>query len=130
MQRKKIIFSEKKEAFIRFYIKPFDDADKKILSVLRQKRLRDIVFLVLVNQNVKFKFLIEKLNLPRSTLSYYLKYLVDNGLLEKEKIGYEHVYTIINEDIIVKILISYKASLIDKLVDRTMTTWLETRFRK
>jgi len=130
MIRKKIIFSEKKEPAIGFYVKAFDDEDKQILSVLRQKRLREIVYLVLTNKKVKIKVLRDKLNLPRSTLSYYLKFLVEHGILEKEKIGYENIYTIIDENRITKILITYKSSLIDKLVDKTLNTWLETRFRK
>jgi DNA-binding transcriptional ArsR family regulator len=130
MIRKKIIFSEKQEHVMRFYVKPFDDKDKKILSVLRQKRFREIIYLVLSNQKAKIKFLMENLNLPRSTLSHYLKLLVEHEILEYEKIGYEKVYTIINEDRVVKILITYKSGLIDKLVDKTLNILLETRFHK
>ena len=130
MKLREIIFSEKKEAFMRFYVIVLLDEDKKLLSILRQKRLREIVFRVLVNQKVTVEFLLGDLNLPRSTLSYYLKCLVENGVLDKKKIGYENVYTIINEDRIVKVLITYKSGLIDKLVDKTLNTWLDTRFLK
>lgn len=43
MSRKKIIYGEKEEQFRRYYTKPLDPQDKKILTVLRQKKMREIV---------------------------------------------------------------------------------------
>ena len=70
------------------------------------------------------------LKLPHSTLSFYLKYLVEKGILAKEKVGYETIYTVKNEDRVVKVLVAYKASFLDKLVDKTINTWLETYSEK
>jgi predicted transcriptional regulator len=95
---------------------------------LRQKKIKEIVFIILVNKKAKFQFLAESLKLPASTISLYLKYLVDNQIIEKTKIGYENIYTIKDEDRIAKILIAYKSSFLDKIVDRMTSTWLETRF--
>lgn len=33
------------------------------------------------------------------------------------------------EDRVVKVLAAYKSSFLDKIVDRTLRTWMETRFR-
>ena len=126
MMRKRILFAETDEHFKRFYAKPLDDEDKKVLSALRQKRLREIVFLVLTNEKAKYQFFADYLKLPRSTLSFYLKYLVEKGILAKEKVGYETIYTVKDEDKVVKVLIAYKASFLDKLVDKTINTFLET----
>ena len=126
MARKKIIHSETDAYYKRYYAKPLDRADKKVLSALRQKRMREIVFLVLSKEKVKYQFMSEYLTLPHSTLSFYLKYLVDNGILAKEKIGYETIYTVRDEDRVAKVLIAYKASFLDKIIDKTLATWLET----
>jgi predicted transcriptional regulator len=130
MFQRNIILREKNGAYLRYYAKPFDEEDKLLFSALRQKRMREIVFLVLLNQKATVKLLSDNLNLPRSTLSFYLKYLVEHNILNRERIGYENFYTVIDEDRIAKILIAYRSSFMDKLVDRALNTWLETRFHR
>ena len=126
MARKRVVFKEADSHYNRYYVRPLDSGDKKILSALRQKRMRDIVFVVLVNKKVKFQFLADQLELPNSTLSFYLKYLVDNMVLAKEKVGYENIYTIRDEDRVARVLIAYKSSFLDKMVDKALATWMET----
>jgi predicted transcriptional regulator len=124
--RRKIIHSENDQHFKRYYAKPLEKEDKKVIVALRQKRLREIVLLVLSKEKVKYQFFCEYLNLPNSTLSFYLKYLVDNGILAKEKVGYETLYTVKDEDRVAKVLIAYRSSFLDKLVDKSLDTWLES----
>src|SRR5665647_856940 len=130
MSRKKIIYSETDTHYKRYYAKPLDDEDKKVLSALRQKRLREIVLLILSNGKAKYQFMADYLKIPHSTLSFYLKYLVDNGILLKEKIGYETIYTVKDDDKVVKVLVAYKASFLDKLIDKAVAMWLETYTRE
>jgi DNA-binding transcriptional ArsR family regulator len=68
------------------------------------------------------------MKMPHSTLSFYLKHLIDNNILAKEKIGYDTFYTVRDEDRIVRVLTAYKSSFLDKIVDRTLKTWIETHF--
>ena len=126
MVRRQIIYAETDLNLKRYYAKPIEKEDKKVIATLRQKRLREIVLLVLSKEKVKYQFLSEYLNLPNSTLSFYLKYLVDNGILLREKVGYETLYTVKDEDRVAKVLIVYKASFLDKLIDKSLNTWLET----
>ena len=130
MTRKKIIYSEAETHYKRYYAKPLGDEDKKVLSALRQKRLREVVLLILSNGKAKYQFMAEYLKIPHSTLSFYLKYLVDNGILLKDKVGYETIYTVKDEDIVVKVLVAYEASFLDKLIDKTVAMWLETYTRE
>jgi predicted transcriptional regulator len=130
MGHRKIIYSETDTHYKRYYAKPLGEEDKKVLSALRQKRLREIVLFVLTNGKAKYQFIADYLKIPHSTVSFYLKYLVDNGILLKDKVGYENIYTVKDEDKVVKVLIAYKASFLDKLIDKTITTWLETYTRE
>jgi predicted transcriptional regulator len=130
MSRKKIIYSETDTHYKRYYAKPLDDEDKKVISALRQKRLREIVLLILSNGKAKYQFMADYLKVPHSTLSFYLKYLVDNGILLKEKVGYETIYTVKDDDKVVKVLVAYKASFLDKLIDKAIAMWLETYTRE
>jgi predicted transcriptional regulator len=126
MARKRIVFAETDAYYKRYYAKPLNREDKKVVSALRQKRMREIVFLVLQNEKVKYQFLADTLKLPHSTLSFYLKYLVDNAILAKDKIGYENIYTVQDEDRVARVLVAYKSSFLDKLVDKALNTWMET----
>jgi predicted transcriptional regulator len=130
MIRKKIIFGETEDHHKRYYTKPLDPDDKKVLVALRQKRMREIVLIVLENGKAKSQLLVERLRLSHSTLSSYLKYLVNRNILIREKIGYENLYTVREEDRVAKVLIAYKPSFLDKLVDRVLDTWMETHFLK
>lgn len=130
MARKKIIFAEENRHYTRYYCKPLEPEDKKILLALRQKRMREIVLIILANKKAKYQFLAESLKLPHSTISLYLKYLVDHGIIERTKIGYENLYTVKDEDRVAKILIAYKSGFLDKLIDKALSTWMETSYSK
>jgi len=130
MARKKIVYSETDTHYKRYYAKPLGDEDKKVLCALRQKRMREIVLLVLSNGKAKYQFMADYLKVPHSTLSFYLKYLVDNDILVKDKVGYETIYTVKDEDKVAKVLVAYKASFLDKLIDKTLAMWLEAYSRE
>lgn len=130
MKRHNVIFEEKNGNYSNYYCRPFTSEDKKILLALRHKRPREIVLIILVNKKTKHRFLVDYLKLPRSTVYLYLKYLVDNQIIECTRVGYENLYTIRDEDKVAKILIAYKSSFLDKLVDSTASTWLDSCFGK
>jgi predicted transcriptional regulator len=130
MTRRKILFAETEGHHKRYYSKPLDVGDKKVLSALRQKRMREIVLTVLENGKAKNQMLAERLKLSHSTLHSYLKYLVSKNILAREKVGYEYFYTVRDEDRMAKVLIAYKPSFLDKLVDRVLNTWMETHYPK
>jgi predicted transcriptional regulator len=130
MARKKILFAEAQDHHKRYYTKPLDPLDKKLLGALRQKRMREIVLIILANGKAKYQLLAEQLGLSHSTLSSYLKYLVCNNILVRDKVGYENLYTVQDEDRVARVLIAYKPSFLDKLVDSALDVWMETHFRK
>lgn len=125
MARRNVIIEEKAEHYTRYYCSPLDPEEKRILSVLRKKRLREIVMIILVSKKAKYRTIVETIKLPASTISFYLKCLLENGIVERTKIGYENVYTIKDENKIAKVLIAHKSSFLDILVDRWASTWFE-----
>ena len=92
--------------------------------------MRQIVLMILQNSKLRYQSLADYLKLPHSTLSLYLKCLVESDVLAREKVGYENFYTVRNEDRVAKVLIAYKSSFLDKLVDKALNTWMETHFNK
>jgi hypothetical protein len=54
--------------------------------------------------------------------------LVDRGILRREKVGYENIYSI-QDKRVGKVLVIYEPSFADRLVDKVSRTFLETNFR-
>jgi predicted transcriptional regulator len=129
MVRKKVIYREKDGRFTRFYAMLLDEEDKKVISALRQKRLREIVLIILGKEGAKFQELQEILGLPSSTLFHYLKYLANHDIITRDQNGAETIYNVKN-DRAAKALIVYKPSFLDNLVDKALYTFMETHFRK
>jgi len=130
MVQKNIIIEEKDPHFSRYYCNPLDPREKKLLVILRQKRQREIVLMLLIDKKAKYHSIVEALNLPNSTVSFYLKQLLDNDVVERTKIGYENVYTLKDADQTEKVLIAYQKSLLDTIVDKWTSTWLENQVKK
>jgi predicted transcriptional regulator len=130
MMKRNIIIEEKAEHFTQYYCKPLEPEDKKVLSVLRQKKSRSIVMIILVNKKAKYGFIVQTLKLSPPAISFYLKYLLNKHIIERTKIGYENIYTLKDQDRIEKILITYQSSFFDTLVDDWASAWIENRFDK
>ena len=130
MSRRNIVLEEKSEHYTRYYSKLLDSEDKKILLLLRQKTARQIVMMILVNKKAKYRSIVQASGLPSSTISFHLKQLLDNQVVERTKIGYENIYTLKDEDKITKVLVAYQPSFLDKMVDKWTSTWLENQFGK
>jgi predicted transcriptional regulator len=130
MNRKQLIYAENDANVKRYYAKPLDKSDKVMLSALRQQKMREIVLMVISNKKVSNHTLYDDLKLPRSTLSFYLKTLVDKGILAKEKIGYDTLYTVKDEERVCRIITAYKETLLDKIVNKTLNFCLETYFKE
>lgn len=129
MVRKNVVYREKDGRFTRFYAKLLDEKDRKVISVLRQRRLREIVLIILGKDGAKYQELQAILGLPSSTLFYYLKHLLDNDIITRDQSGNEAVYNVENVRV-AKALIAYKPSFLDKLVDKALYAFMETQFRK
>ena len=84
--------------------------------------------IVLDQNDVKFQDLKSHLDIPSSTLSHYLKYLADHGILGRQRIGYENIYSI-QDQRVAKVLIIFEPSLTDKIVDKVMRALMETDFK-
>lgn len=128
MVRKKLLIRERDGRFTRFYANFLDDKDEEVISILRQRKLKEIIMLIIAKGSITYQDLQNIMNLPSSTLSYYIKQLTDHGLISREKQGTETHYKIIDERV-ERVLVAYSSSFLDRLVDRVLFTFVETQFR-
>ena len=109
LEKHDIITVDKETGFPRYYIKgKVETKTKHYSSVLRQKTIMSIVFLLLKNDTIQHKEILENIDCAPSTLSYHLNKLVKYDIIEVQRYGDNRGYKIKNKDEIINWLIKYK----------------------
>lgn len=109
----------------RFFPSEMGATDRRLLSALRQEMPRRIVLLVLESPGVDHRTIQESTGLGASTLSFYMRDLIEKGLIERRREGRRSLYTVLDVDRVVKVLITYRPSFLDRMVDAFLETWFE-----
>lgn len=119
-----LIKEEKKGNTIVYFPMEFKPENSKLLSLLRQKSLRDIILFILTHKDCEHSEIVNFVKLSPSTVTWHLKKLEEEKIIASAKIGRTKNYRILidNEEII-NLLITYKESFLDSLVDNIIDTW-------
>jgi predicted transcriptional regulator len=106
----------------RFYITADDVGlrERRIIELLRQPPLFRIVSALLKHSQMIHKDLSKQLDIPLSTLSYHLKKLSDEGVVQVVPYGKEHGYSLVNQKEILHIIRKYN---IDRTFDNIHELW-------
>lgn len=97
-----------------------DAQDKKYLAILRQEIPRLIVLHLMMHPHTSHRDLKPHFMISPSTLSYHLKKLLDSGIIMKDTEG---LYYVTDEDRVAKVLITYRQSFVDAMVDSFVRFW-------
>lgn len=97
--------------------------DRKILSLIRMKTPRRIVIFLLLNPESSFKEILNEFSFTKGALSFHLKRLDRAGILVKGKREKESVYMISDEERVSQVLITYKSSIMDEVMDGFIDVW-------
>jgi len=109
LEKHDLIKSDKETGYKRLYAKGKIGArDKKYLFILRQKTLLKIVLYILKMGSSQHKQILENIDVSPSTLSYHLKKLIKNGILEEDIKSKKRGYIIKEREVIISIIIQYK----------------------
>lgn len=123
LEKSHLIKVEKYRAKKRFYTLDLNDYERKILGVLRQQKFRSIILKLLNEECVIHKSIVTYLKISPSSVTWYLNRLISLNILVVTKKGRNKYYQLKNKDDIIKILITYKESFVDKLVDKFVDAW-------
>ncbi len=119
-----LIIGEKENNHLRYFPKNFQPENIKLLSLLRQKSIRKIILFLVINENSSHNSITRFVILSPSTISWHLNKLVKAGILISEKSGRKAKYKLVaDKDEIIKLLVAYKESFLDSLVDRVVEMW-------
>jgi len=142
---KRELIKEKKEGrYLRYYaINTVGSHDKKLISLLRLDIPRIIILYLLIHYWSTQVDISNSFHKHPTTIEYYLKKLMDVGLIEQvkpvdgkiyrdenpriiecETVGREKVYIIKNPQQIYDIIITYKQSIIDDTISKDLFVWI------
>jgi predicted transcriptional regulator len=98
---------------------------RNVAPLLQQKRFRDLLLYVLVHPGVTPTEMAENLELKSSTLSKYNAILEKRGLVRYEKEGRNKRFYLVGEDMILRLLLTYRKSFWDSFVDNVLEIYFE-----
>ena len=126
MEKERIITSRKERNLKVYFVAGKQGASKKtILSLLQQKRFRDIILSIIDTPGLTHREIADKLSLKPSTLSKYIKVLEERGVVHHEKVERERHYYVENEREIMSLLLAYKPSFWDSFIDTMLHAYFE-----
>ena len=124
LYRDGLIVQKKDGEYTRYYtLGLFTEREKKLLSLLRQKPIRHIVVMLLTNEEVNHKKIAAELKLSPATTSWYLDKMLEAKLVKKVRKGKEVIYSVTKPSEVAKVLITYRSSFLDDIVDRFIEIW-------
>lgn len=125
MEKNEIIVSKEEGHYKRYYPRNrFDPSSKSILSFLRQEIPRGIILFLIENKRCSHSKILSNFDISGATLSYHLKRMQAEGLVKAEKKGREMEYELVDVDKVVSLLIQYKRSFADVLIDSFVSSWI------
>ncbi len=104
---------------VNFYVRDkFSPDEKKALSILRREIPRGIVLFLLENPGANPGTVLEHFTFRSATLSYHLRRLEKAGILSADQQGRERNYSVKDPELMRSLLIMYRTSIFDMIIDR------------
>ncbi|NTV24540.1 MAG: winged helix-turn-helix transcriptional regulator [Nanoarchaeota archaeon] len=124
MARKGIVQEKRSDNRICYFSGDIAEGDRALLSLIRQESFRRIILCILERKEANQKSIREYTSLSSSSVSWYLKRLEESKVITHEEANGEKYYKLLsNENSLMHLLITYKESFLDKLVDRVVEMW-------
>ncbi len=109
-----------------FYpIDGLDRRDKDILYMVRHEVPRRVCTHLLLHPEATPKDLLPVVSVSPATLSFHLKKLREAGLVEETPAGRTKTLRVADPERVANVLVTYRRSFVDDVVDRFAKTWLD-----
>ncbi|MHB8586435.1 MAG: winged helix-turn-helix transcriptional regulator [Thermoplasmatota archaeon] len=107
----------------RFFPAQIPAPEKRTLALLRQEPLRRVVISLLQSPDSTHGDLLAETGYPSSTLSFYLRKLVDSGMVDRTKSGRNTRYRMHDAREAYGLLVRYRSTLLDRMLDAFLTSF-------
>lgn len=119
-----LVVEEKGREYSRFFPAHFRSIrERELMSLLRQESIRRILLHLLEHPRSRNKDLVEKLQLSAPTISWHLGRLRDAGAITSARKGAELLFSVSEPEVVTHLLVTYKSSFLDKIVDGFVEVW-------
>ncbi|MBN1539829.1 MAG: transcriptional regulator [Candidatus Thermoplasmatota archaeon] len=103
----------------RFYVRDrFSKDERKAMSMLRREIPRGIVLFLLEKPGSTPTKILDNFSFTSATMSYHLRRLERTGILRAEQDGRERHYFIDDPELVRSLMVLYKSTLLDTIVDK------------
>lgn len=124
LERQELIVRRSHGYYIRYFIRDtMNSEEKEMVSLLRLKVPRHIIFFLLVYPNSCNRDMLDEMDIKPSTLSHYLRKLVDSDVLIDRVEGRNTFFKVKDPKLVMKLLTTYKTSFFDEMTDRLTELW-------
>jgi predicted transcriptional regulator len=119
-----LLIEKKENNNLRYFPRETEIKNLILLGILRQATLRKIILFVLISENCNHEDITNFIKLSSSTTSWHINKLLRAGIIASQKDGRKTKYKILTDkNEIIKLLITYKESFLDSLVNRVVEMW-------
>lgn len=116
--KKEALVKEIKTGNARFYVRDkFSHEERKVMNFLRKEVSRDIILYLLENPDSSPTDILKVFTFSGPNLSYHLRRMLKEGIIDFETKGRERVYHITDPELIETLLVMYRSTLFDKVLD-------------
>jgi predicted transcriptional regulator len=131
LERSDLIYLEKKGGFSLYFVKgKLGSEDKELAAMMQNDKLRTLLFNLVLNPGLSHTELTERLGWPKSTISFYLKKLLEKGIIEERKETKQKApmasgkpatrLYVVKPDRVIHLVTIYKAGFFDELANRIL----------
>ena len=123
--KKHLVRSEKDAKFLRYYLVREEFKDTQLMGLLRQGSMRKIIVFLMQRRFANNVTISNAVGLSPSTTSWHVEKLSGAGILSGRKHGRKSYYSLADKDRVAQLLVGYKASFLDEMVDNFVEVWEE-----
>ncbi|MBI2045049.1 winged helix-turn-helix transcriptional regulator [Candidatus Pacearchaeota archaeon] len=121
--KKELLIEKKDDNNIRYFSMEFNSGDYDILSLLRQGSIRKILVFLATSKYCAHKDIVSFTGLSPSTVSWHLNKLLRKKIIARDDSKNWNYRLILDKENIIRILIVYKESFLDSLVNKAIEMW-------
>lgn len=120
LSRRGVIRQQKDGSNVRYFPSGLTQEEKRILGLLRSPTSRKILIRLFEKRRAGNKELAAFLKVSPPTVSWHMRRLAESGAVIKAGDKYSLA---LRREAVLKLLVAYRRSFFDSLVDRTVETW-------
>lgn len=123
LKKKNLIYEKKEGKFSRFYAFGQEPVNSDLMNLLRQDSVRKIILFLLKRRRATLPSISKEVQLSNSTTSFHLQKLLQAQIVLQKTTQGKVFFSIKEKDPIIEVLLSYKQSFLDSLVDNFIDLW-------